>query len=237
MHQLLSVKTGRGMLSRSVLSVWPQTLWMKSLGSNLMNSGSRRSTKTLSSDWMSELSATMRIFPDFITPQEEESLFQEIEPYLKRLRYESSHWDNAIQSYRETEKSTWNKGNSAVIQKIQKTAFPPDTSLLGHVHVLDLAGDGMIKPHVDSVRFCGDTIAGLSLLSDSVMRLTMVGYEKECFKDYLLLQRSLYVMSGAARYKYNHEILGPDESTFEGNKIPRSRRISVICRCDPKHID
>ena len=33
--------------------------------------------------------------------------------------------------------------------------------LLPYVHVLDLAGDGHIKPHVDSARFCGDTVAVL----------------------------------------------------------------------------
>lgn len=31
-------------------------------------------------------------------------------------------------------------------------AFPPGTPQLGYVHVLDLAPNGKIKPHVDSVR-------------------------------------------------------------------------------------
>ena len=28
------------------------------------------------------------------------------------------------------------------------------------MHILDLHEDGYIKPHVDAVRFCGNTIAG-----------------------------------------------------------------------------
>ena len=36
----------------------------------------------------------MLIYNDFITPEEEESLFSEVEPYLKRMRYEYDHWDN-----------------------------------------------------------------------------------------------------------------------------------------------
>ena len=36
----------------------------------------------------------MLIYNDFITKEEEESLFNEVEPYLKRMRYEYSHWDN-----------------------------------------------------------------------------------------------------------------------------------------------
>ncbi|XP_012262715.1 alpha-ketoglutarate-dependent dioxygenase alkB homolog 7, mitochondrial [Athalia rosae] len=196
-------------------------------------SASSKSASNFPKDWAADLSATMQVFPDFITLEEEESLLQEIEPYMKKLRYEFSHWDDAIHGYRETEKSAWNKENSSIIARVQMKAFPPGASLLGHVHVLDLAAEGKIKPHVDSVRFCGDTIAGLSLLSDCVMRLRMCEHDNECVKDFLLPQRSLYIMSGTARYNYNHEVLGSEESVFQGNKIPRFRRISVICRSEP----
>lgn len=43
-------------------------------------------------------------------------------------------------------------------------------------------------------QFCGDVIAGLSLLSDSVMRLTMVSHEQDYREDFLLPRRSLYIM-------------------------------------------
>ena len=36
----------------------------------------------------------MLIYNDFITEEEEKSLFNEVEPYLKRMRYEYNHWDN-----------------------------------------------------------------------------------------------------------------------------------------------
>lgn len=36
----------------------------------------------------------MRILPDFLAPDEEERLLEEIEPYLKRMRYEFDHWDD-----------------------------------------------------------------------------------------------------------------------------------------------
>ena len=38
----------------------------------------------------------MIIIPDFVTAEEEQSILDEVEPYLKRLRYESSHWDDVI---------------------------------------------------------------------------------------------------------------------------------------------
>ncbi len=36
----------------------------------------------------------MLIYNDFISPEEEESLLNEVEPYMKRLRYEYDHWDD-----------------------------------------------------------------------------------------------------------------------------------------------
>lgn len=45
-------------------------------------------------DWKVELHNTMKILPNFISEKEEEVLMREIEPYMKRLRYEYSHWDN-----------------------------------------------------------------------------------------------------------------------------------------------
>lgn len=103
---------------------------------------------------------------------------------------------------------------------------------LAHVHVLDLAKEGEIKPHVDSVKFCGDTIAGLSLLSPSVMRLV---HEKDANEivDVKLEKRSLYIMKNQARYDYSHAILGLNDSIFNGQPVPRDRRVSIIFRCEP----
>lgn len=36
----------------------------------------------------------MLIFDSYLSPDEEKSLLGEIEPYMKRLRYEFDHWDN-----------------------------------------------------------------------------------------------------------------------------------------------
>ena len=40
------------------------------------------------------LASDMLVFEDFLDVDEEKSLFEEIEPYMKRLRYEYDHWDN-----------------------------------------------------------------------------------------------------------------------------------------------
>lgn len=50
----------------------------------------------------------MRIFPDFVTESEEAAMLAEVEPQLKRMRYEFDHWDNVRISDRE-EKCTKKK--------------------------------------------------------------------------------------------------------------------------------
>lgn len=119
-----------------------------------------------------------------------------------------------------------------IIRRVKETIFPPSLVTLPHVHVLDLAKDGHIKPHIDSVKFCGDIIGGLSLLSSSVMRLVHED-NKDLIVDVLLNRFSLYVMSGVARQKFTHEILGVGDSLFNQKVVPRDRRISVIFRCEP----
>ncbi|XP_050087073.1 alpha-ketoglutarate-dependent dioxygenase alkB homolog 7, mitochondrial [Anopheles aquasalis] len=189
----------------------------------------------------------MRVIQRFLDATEEGALLGETEPYLKRLRYEFDHWDDAIHGYRETERKHWQPTNRTIIDRIVAIAF--NGVAMPYVHVLDLADTGVIKPHVDSVRYCGNIIAGVSLLSDSVMRLVRTNDEEQTNDEYrqifakqrhmkywadvLLPRRSLYIMRDTARYKFTHEILASNESQFRGRPVSRSRRISIICRNEP----
>lgn len=121
-----------------------------------------------------ELLQDMIVSANFITETEEQQLVAEAEKTMKRarMRYQYDHWDDAIHGYREIEKIDWSPENEIIFHKIRKRAFV--ANVLPHVHILDLAADGIIKPHVDSSRYCGSTIAGLSLLTDCIMRLKRV---------------------------------------------------------------
>ncbi|CAH1384888.1 hypothetical protein MTP99_004425 [Tenebrio molitor] len=178
------------------------------------------------------LISTMAIHNDFLSESEEMSIIQEIEPYMNNLKYEFDHWDDAIHGYRETERLTWNEANTKILDRVRQIAFPPHVAQLKYVHILDLDKNGYIKPHIDAVRFCGDTIAGLSLLTDSVMRLVH-DKNKTFYADVLLKRRSLYIMNGTARFDYTHEILANDRSYFKGRNVLKGRRISVISRNEP----
>ncbi|XP_060748299.1 alpha-ketoglutarate-dependent dioxygenase alkB homolog 7, mitochondrial isoform X2 [Tachysurus vachellii] len=178
---------------------------------------------------LSTVRPNVQVLQNFISEEEEADFLQELDPGLKRKRYEFDHWDDAIHGFRETERLQWGGTCGRVVERLQVAAFPEGSPLLGPVHVLDLDKAGFIKPHVDSVKFCGSTIAGLCLLSDSVMRLVSV--ENSADWVCLLLQRhSLYILRNEARFKFTHEILKDEESFFSGRRIPRQRRISVICR-------
>lgn len=182
---------------------------------------------------LGELESGLTLIPNFISEEEESALFEEVNPYLRKLRYERSHWDDAIHDYRETEKGNWNENNSLIIERLKCVAFAEgSTSPLAHTHILDLSANGFIRPHVDAVRFCGNTVAGISLLSDSVMRFIRED-DKSCVGDLFLRRRSLYVMRDLARFLYTHEILKDEESFFDGAKVDKGRRISVICRNSP----
>ncbi|EHB16419.1 Alkylated DNA repair protein alkB-like protein 7, partial [Heterocephalus glaber] len=168
-----------------------------------------------------------------LSKDEEETLSRELEPQLRRRRYEYDHWDAAIHGFRETEKSRWSEAGHTILQRVQAAAFRPGQTLLSPIHVLDLEPRGYIKPHVDSVKFCGATIAGLSLLSPSVMRLVHT-QEPGQWLELLLEPGSLYILRDSARYDFSHEILRGEESFFGERQVPRGRRISVICRSVPE---
>ncbi|XP_054859627.1 alpha-ketoglutarate-dependent dioxygenase alkB homolog 7, mitochondrial [Eublepharis macularius] len=172
------------------------------------------------------------VLPGFLAEGEEALLAAEVEPHLRRRPYQEQHWDGAIHKYRETEKLHWSTESQEILRRVREAAFPPQVLQLAQVHVLDLDKTGYIKPHIDSVKFCGCTIAGLSLLSSSVMRLVSERNPQD-WLDLLLERRSLYILRGPARYEFTHEILKDEESFFEGKKIPRERRISIICRNMP----
>ncbi|TNM97181.1 alpha-ketoglutarate-dependent dioxygenase alkB homolog 7, mitochondrial [Takifugu rubripes] len=182
-----------------------------------------------SRELVQKLGSQVQVRTGFITEEEEQALLRELDPGLKKKRYEFDHWDDAIHGFRETERVSWGKACEEIIQRVRSVAFAEGSPLLGPVHVLDLDKNGFIKPHIDSIKFCGSTIAGINLLSDCVMRLVRENDTSERL-DLLLPQRSLYILRDQARYNFTHEILKEDESVFNGRKVPRLRRISVICR-------
>jgi len=187
--------------------------------------------------WPSELITRFRddcrIVDDYINETDERRLYDEIEPRMRRLRYDETHTDDAIYMYREAERNQWSSECALIIDRMKHDCFPTHANHITHVHILDLHKDGYIRPHIDSIRYCGDIIAGISLLSDAVMRLKHRADDDNRIVDLLLTRRSLYLLTGVVRHEFTHQILAETESTFDGRRVPRDRRISIICRDMP----
>ncbi len=85
-----------------------------------------------------------------------------------------------------------------------------------------------ISAHIDCVPCFAVTIASLSLGSPCVMDFTQ---SKTGEKSSLLLEpRSLLVLSGDARYAWQHAIAGRKTDRYNGQIIERTRRISLTFR-------
>ena len=172
------------------------------------------------------------VLEDVVTEDEEAGFMKEMEPHLKRHIYEKDHWDDAIVGFRETERKIFNATNTPLVERIKRLGFPTsgkESRTLPYAHVLDLADWGHIKPHIDSSRFCGSTVAVLSLLSPCLARFRL-DKEREKMVDVLIPRRSLYIMKGFSRYDCTHEVLPNKEAVFKGEEVVRSRRISLVCR-------
>ena len=105
-------------------------------------------------------------------------------------------------------------------------------------HAIDLKEDGKLKAHVDSVKFSGDLVAGISLCSHAIMRLAPHvdggGPLLDGHVDLYLPPLCLYVLTGVARFSYSHQLL-EDQSTFtspdgETTTVTRAHRQSIIFR-------
>ncbi|NXD31985.1 ALKB7 dioxygenase, partial [Spelaeornis formosus] len=128
----------------------------------------------------------------FVSEAEAAELLREVEPGLRRGRYQSDHWDRAINGYRETERGLRGGAGRALLLRVS-AAFPARRPPRPRAHVLDLLPEGRVRPHVDSAKFCGCTIAGVSLLSPSVLRLQSL-CDAQDWLELLLEPRSLYVL-------------------------------------------
>jgi len=88
-------------------------------------------------------------------------------------------------------------------------------------------GQGIAR-HVDCVPCFTDTIASFSLGSTCIMEFTHVETWQKI--PVLLEPRSLVVLSGDARYRWQHSIPHRKTDQYNGQVFPRGRRVSLTFR-------
>ena len=90
-----------------------------------------------------------------------------------------------------------------------------------------LPGQG-ISAHIDCVPCFANTVASLSLGSRCIMDFSNPKTGEK--KSIVLIERSLIVLSGPARYEWQHAIPARKSDIINGAKIERGRRVSLTFR-------
>ena len=129
-----------------------------------------------------DITKNFLVVPDFITIEEEKAFLEILQPKFRRRRYEGDHWDSVIVAYKETQLPSMMENPEGYYPPILKSALQRIEAFLRKItqvenmeilpyHVVDLSNDGHIMPHVDSVKFSGGMVSGLSLLSTRILQL------------------------------------------------------------------
>lgn len=140
----------------------------------------------------------------------------EVEPFIKEALKEYNGWGVL----------------AGVIQRTRMKDF--EGTLYSHLNQLTVngykPGQG-IGSHVDTPTAFGDGLISLSLSSGIVMEFREQGRDKVKNRKLVHLPpRSLCLMSGPARYEWEHMIVGRMTDTIEGVIQPRGFRLSLTFR-------
>jgi len=189
-------------------------------------------------DHLSETVATvtipgLRYLPDFIDAETEAALLATIDqqPWLHDLKRRVQHYGwrydykarGITQDLRIGPIPDWLAGLCEPLSA--EGIFPraPDQVIINEYQ----PGQG-ISAHVDCVPCFGDIIASLSLSSACVMNFTHATTGEK--QSHLLEPRSLLILSGDARYHWQHAIPARKTDKWQGKTISRARRISLTFR-------
>ncbi|KAI9446426.1 hypothetical protein H4582DRAFT_560246 [Lactarius indigo] len=143
--------------------------------------------------------------------------------------FEEGHYDGVIKRFRETRVSSWDGENDPVFRSAlgRLEALCPNAGST-QTHLLHLASDGEILPHVDNVDASGSWILGVSLGSDRVLRMESVEADSDCSPRHTF---DITLPSGSV-YIQRHSILCAEPILAHG--ASRGQRLSIMVRdCPP----
>ncbi|KAI0729263.1 hypothetical protein C8Q72DRAFT_884518 [Fomitopsis betulina] len=140
--------------------------------------------------------------------------------------FQEGHYDGVIRRYRETHVSSWPddvEGLSGALDRLRGIYPSPDVQ----THLLHLASDGEILPHVDNLGASGSWIMGISLGATRVLKLENNADPEEIY-TLAVPSGSVYIQSDSIRYNFKHSILL--RGAFEGHQYSGGQRMSIMVR-------
>lgn len=171
--------------------------------------------------------------PDFISAQEQDFLLSQIDQqaWLTDLKRRVQHYGYKYDYKARIVGNDAYLGSlpdwlSSLSKKLHDDGiFPsvPDQVIVNEY----LPGQG-ISAHIDCVPCFADTIASLSLGSPCIMEFSNSKTSEK--KSIVLEDRSLIVLSGPARYEWQHAIPARKSDIIDGVKTERARRVSLTFR-------
>ena len=106
--------------------------------------------------------------------------------------YDQGHYDGVIKNYREMHVSAWPIDQPRLSELLNRLRqFHSEEPI--QYHVLHLASDGEIHPHVDHLEAFGSWIVGVSLGSDRILRLEKETPDRKLVHDVILPSGSVYL--------------------------------------------
>ncbi|KAK7693678.1 hypothetical protein QCA50_003248 [Cerrena zonata] len=137
--------------------------------------------------------------------------------------FEEGHYDGVIRNYREMHVSSWPEEYPEMPSLLDrlKSVHPDEPT---QTHILHLASDGEILPHIDNLQASGSWILGVSLGSSRILRIENVDDPTDVH-ELMLPSGSVYLQRDSTRYSYKHSILkgGTDPETS-------GQRLSIMIR-------
>lgn len=198
-----------------------------------MTSGVRQASLFEEATPVTTAIAGLTYIADYINESTEVALLEVIDsqPWINDLKRRVQHYGwrydykarNVTSDLRIGALPDWLQHYAAGLKQVGLFSKTPDQVIINEYQL----GQG-ISTHIDCVPCFADTIASLSLGSPCVMDFT---HGKTDEKSSLLLEpRSLMVMSGDARYVWQHAIAGRKTDRYNGQIMQRTRRISLTFR-------
>ncbi|KAJ6500505.1 hypothetical protein C8R45DRAFT_977973 [Mycena sanguinolenta] len=135
--------------------------------------------------------------------------------------FEEGHYDGVIKNYREMHLTSWPSDVPELppILKRLHSLFPPQDV---QTHLLHLASNGEIHPHIDNLSASGSWILGVSLGAERLLHLEPKDEKGDSFQI-PLPSGSVYIQSDSLRYDYKHSIRRAENGE-------QGQRVSIMIR-------
>ena len=166
----------------------------------------------------------LRLLPDFVTSQEREELEAWI---VAHVSWSGGSFDgHRLETYLEPSRPMPEWGRALGRRMREAGIFDADPDFF---HLFSSqAGQGIAR-HVDR-DFVGEVVAVLTLGSSRVYEMARKG-RRDAAARVLLLPGDPYVISGAARHRWEHGVPAATEDQFGGRVYPRSDGWSATWGC------